>query len=158
MQVNSRNSVNQNFGMAIKATPESIERLGKKFTKVVDWYQFDQFVTRESNNDVAHVLLSVGDNGKLVAQVGPRKFVEGFFGGPLKAIKKAVRSAEDIRARHDAVKIESDADYAANIRNRVELLPSQKEAVAKDPADRVVEIIGGNGNVSHRGEHINLEA
>lgn len=127
MQVglNSQNRVNPQFGMAIKSTPEALDRLGKKFKKVGDWVEFDKLVTRENNNDVAHVLLSTGNNGKLVAQVGPRTFIEGVFGGPIKAIKKAVASAEDIRTRRDAVNLEADADYISTIRSRVEHLPSQ---------------------------------
>ena len=142
VSLNSQNRVRPQFGMAIKATPESLERLGSKFTKVADWVEFDKLVTRENNNDVAHVLLSTGKNGKLVAQVGPRTFVEGFFGGPIKAINKAVDSAENLRERHDAVKLEADADYIRTIRNNVEHLPSQKAPAAESAADDVVEFLG----------------
>lgn len=130
MQVglNSQNSVRPQFGMAIKATPEAMTRLNNKLTKIADWVELDKLTTREANNDVAHVLLSTGDNGRLVAQVGPRSFAEGFFRGPMKAVRKAVASAEDLRTRHDAVKLEADAEYATNIRNRVEVLPSQRAA------------------------------
>lgn len=113
------------FGMAIKATPEAMDRVASKLKSVRDWVEFDQFVTRENNNEVAHVLLNVSEKGRLMAQVGAKTFKEG-FGSILKPIKKAVACAEDIRARHDAVALEANADYVSKIRNRVGLLPSNK--------------------------------
>jgi len=147
VNLNPQNNVQPQFGMTVKATPELMDSLGKKFKKVSDWVEFDQFVTREDNNDVAHVLLSLDDKSKkIVAQVGPRKFVEGLLGGPLKPIRKAVASAEDIRARHDAVKLEADADFESTIRSRVWTLPSQKLA-SNGEEDDVVRIVGGDNKI-----------
>jgi len=107
------------FGMAIKATPEALERVTSKLKSVDDWVAFDRFVTRENNNDVAHVLLGVSDKGDLTAQVGAKTFKESVFGNIMKPIKKAVAYAEDIRARHDAVALEADADYVRTVQNKV---------------------------------------
>ncbi len=141
VSLNSQNNVRPQFGMAVKATPEGMEILGKNFKKIADWVEFDKLVTREANNSVADVLVSA-DGKKVVAQVGPHRFEEGFFGGSMKAIRKAVAKAEDLRTRHDAVAIEADADYAANIRNRIQVLPSQKASAAESAADDVVEFLG----------------
>ena len=134
VSLNSQNNVRPQFGMAVKATPEGMEILGKNFKKIADWVEFDKLVTREANNSVADVLVSA-DGKKVVAQVG-------LFGGSMKAIRKAVAKAEDLRTRHDAVAIEADADYAANIRNRIQVLPSQKASAAESAADDVVEFLG----------------
>ncbi len=106
------------FGMAIKATPQAMERVSSKLKSVKDWVAFDRFVTTENNNEVAHVLLGVSDKGRLTAQVGAKTFKEG-FGSILKPIRKAVACAEDIRARHDAVALEADANFAKTVQNKV---------------------------------------
>ncbi|MCM1339746.1 MAG: hypothetical protein NC191_08755 [Muribaculaceae bacterium] len=142
MQINSVNNVNPNFGMAIKATPEAMHNLNKSLKNVSDWIELDKFVTREENNDFVDVSLSAVGK-KISAQVGAYRFDEGFFVGPMKVIRRAADKADGLRAQDAASKLEADTDFAQNIRNRVEVLPSQKEAQSIDiDGDDVVEIIG----------------
>ncbi len=127
MQVNfnTQNTVRPQFGMAIKATPEAMDNLVKKFNKVSDWVEFNRLVNKAEHNDFADVLLTA-DGNKIAVQVGPFKLKETAFSKPLKMIDIAVERAENLKIENGALVLKADENFERNLRNRVQVLPSQK--------------------------------
>ena len=121
MQINSVNNVNPNFGMAMKATPEALDRIASKISKVDDWSDLNRWINREKHNDVVDILLSVKNN-KLSANVGPRKFEEGRMGGIMKPIRDAAYAADEIKGRFENVKLEADKNYISTICEKIDLI------------------------------------
>ena len=118
MQVNGNNYSNQqNFGMALKSSDVVNKALRTRITKPVDAQELSALVEQASKNDIVDIHLFADDKGKLRANVftressfdNPNSFLrhysEGFFGGPVKFIKKLVNiadaEAEKIQARCD---------------------------------------------------------
>jgi hypothetical protein len=104
MNVNYSNQ--QNFGMALKSSDVVNKALRVRITKPADSQKLAELVEQASKNDIVDINLFANDKGKLSANVFTRElsldnpnsffrsYSEGFFGGPIRFLRKIVNLAD----------------------------------------------------------------